>query len=292
MDAEGTEVRRATDRASLRVRAIQALALLLTAGTAAAENIDPMANGSQYAWAENVGWLNAEPLGNAGPGIEVDDLEMTGWMWGENIGWVSLSCTNTASCGQASYGVTNDACGVLGGYAWSESVGWINFAPATCGGDPTCGVRVSPTNGAFSGRAWAANAGWITFSAPSPHPYGITTAWRRAVPPATAGLSGAKQGDDVLLSWAPQPGATAYDVVRGALSVLRGSNGDFQAATETCLAQGMPATSISSAGVPAPGDGYWYLVRGVNCGGKGPFDDGTQAGSREAGIAASGNDCP
>ena len=68
---------------------------LLSATMVNAENIDPTNDGSKYAYAENVGWLNAEPSGDGGPGIQVDNLTLTGWMWGENAGWVSLSCVNT-----------------------------------------------------------------------------------------------------------------------------------------------------------------------------------------------------
>ena len=42
------------------------------------------------------------------------------------------------------------------------------------------------------------------------------------------------------------------------------------------------------------GDGYWYLVRGVNCKGKGTYNSGgaAQIGLRDGEIAASGSDCP
>jgi hypothetical protein len=109
---------------------------LLLATLAAAENIDPDSDGSQYAWGENVGWLNAEPLGEGGPGLEVSDSELTGWVWGENIGWISLSCQNTASCADSSYGVVNDGRGNLSGFAWGENIGWINFR--TGGGSDCC----------------------------------------------------------------------------------------------------------------------------------------------------------
>ena len=80
-----------------RVACLLAVFLLpaLPAGT---ENIDPVDDDAQFAWAENVGWFNAEPLGERGPGIHVGDFELTGWFWGENIGWVSASCKNTMSC--------------------------------------------------------------------------------------------------------------------------------------------------------------------------------------------------
>jgi hypothetical protein len=45
--------------------------LLGLAGTVGAENIDPLDDASQYAWAENAGWIDAEPAGDGGPGVEV-----------------------------------------------------------------------------------------------------------------------------------------------------------------------------------------------------------------------------
>ncbi len=98
----------------------------------------------------------------------------------------------------------------------------------------------------------------------------------------------------VALSWTAIAGATAYDSVRGGLSALRDSGGDFTAATHTCLGNDLAATSIEDPEHPVSGDGFWYLVRGVNCGGPGTYDDGgaAQAASRDAGIAASGLACP
>ena len=270
--------------------------ILLGGGAAIAENIDPNNDGSRYAWGENLGWLNARPGGPGGSGAQVSDSGLTGWMWSENAGWISLSCANTSSCGTSSYGVTNDGCGTLSGKAWSENAGWIEFAPTTCGGDPTCGVRISPATGIFTGRAWSENSGWITFSATSPTPYRVTTSWRRAAPAGSpTGLTAARTGvNNVLLSWTALSGATTYDIVRGRLSTLRSSNGNFQSATQACVANDTPGTSFTTGGTPGAGDGDWFLVRGGNCAGAGTYDSGTasQVGSRDAEIAASGNDCP
>ena len=150
-------------RASFRCSLMLASLVLLAPKLAVAENINPASDGSKYAWSENLGWLNAQPSGPGGPGVQVSDSILIGWMWSENAGWISLSCTNT-SCGSANFGVTNDGCGLLSGYAWAENAGWIDFAPTTCAGDPTCGVKIDPATGIFSGRAWSENAGWITFS--------------------------------------------------------------------------------------------------------------------------------
>ena len=104
-------------------------AMVLLGGRAVlAENIDPEDDGSQYAYGENVGWLNLEPGGDGGQGVEVGDFALTGYMWAENTGWVSLSCENTASCGTVYYGVANDGYGNLSGYAWAENLGWLSFS--------------------------------------------------------------------------------------------------------------------------------------------------------------------
>jgi hypothetical protein len=156
------------------------LALILASTALAAENTDPGDTGAQYAWSENTGWLNAEPGGNGGPGILVDDNTLTGYLWSESTGWVSLSCLNNNVCSAREYGVTNDGVGNLAGYAWSENLGWINFSCTSTGscasGD--YGVTIDPATGEFSGRAWNESTGWISFrNQPGATSYGVTTAW-------------------------------------------------------------------------------------------------------------------
>jgi hypothetical protein len=272
--------------------------ILLVTTAALAENIDPDNDGSKYAWSENLGWLNARPGGPGGPGVQVGDSSLTGWMWSENAGWISLSCTNTSTCVTSSYGVANDACGGLSGRAWSENAGWIDFAPAptACGGDPSCRVTIDPTTGIFNGRAWSENAGWITFSATTPVAHRVATSWRSTAPPPAGSPSetAGKHAGFLLLSWTPLVGATTYDIVRGTLSILRGSQGSFQSATQACATNDTPGTSAMIAGTPGVGEGFWFLIRGGNCGGPGTYDSSapSQVASRDAGIAASGNGCP
>ena len=277
-----------------RFAVLPAVALIagLMGGAVSAENIDPDSDGSQYAYAENVGWINGEPSGDGGPGVQVDDFELTGWMWGENVGWVSLSCKNTSSCGTVDYGVSNDGNGVLSGFAWSENLGWINFAPSTSG------VTINVSTGDFSGRAWAENVGWVTFASSGANPYKVKTAWTCDPPPAapsgSPSLTVDKSGTDVLLSWTTLAGATGYDIVRGDLGTLRSSAGDFSLATQECLDDNRTTMSLLFTGTPAVGEGFWFLVRGVNCGGSGSYDTGepSQVGGRDSEIVASGNDCP
>lgn len=150
--------------------------LFCTGDGFADENVDPGANGSQYAYAANVGWVNAEPLGDGGPGLELLDSGARGWLWSANVGWISLSCVNTSSCATVNYGVTHDSAGNLAGYAWSPNIGWISFS---CDDTNTCGsgqygVTVDVATGDMTGFAYAANAGWISFSCVSTASCGAT----------------------------------------------------------------------------------------------------------------------
>jgi len=137
-----------------------------------AENIDPRNDDSQYAYAENAGWLNFEP--NTGNGIQVASDKLTGFVWAQNVGWISLSCENTSSCGTVPFGVTNDGSGILSGYAWAENVGWISFS---CDNTSSCSaVDYSVTinaDGNFDGWAWGENIGWIHLQSASPVAYKV-----------------------------------------------------------------------------------------------------------------------
>ena len=156
-----------------RCSTILAVLVLLCCVNLYAENIDPHESDMQYAWGENVGWLNFEPnVTDANAGAQVSSENMTGFIWAENIGWISLSCQNTQSCGTVNYGVTNDGAGNLSGYAWAENVGWINFNPNVLGDSSDYGVTID-FDGNFSGYAWGENIGWINFDSVNLYGYGV-----------------------------------------------------------------------------------------------------------------------
>lgn len=116
-----------------------------------------------------------------------------------------------------------------------------------------------------------------------------------AVRPGDVPVVGADEDHgDTVLSWAPVPGATGYDVVRGNLAALATSAGDFSRSTDACLANFATANTIRDQAIPAEDEGFWYLVRPSNCGGAGSFDGGgsRQAASRDPGIAAAPSSCP
>lgn len=128
--------------------------LMFSPAVASAENIDPQNSGNQYAWGENIGWVNFEPA--AGDGVQVSSSAVKGLLWCENIGWINLSPRRYG-------GVVNDGAGNLSGFAWGENVGWINFRPVVDGDRNDYGVKID-AQGRFYGWAWGENIGWINFS--------------------------------------------------------------------------------------------------------------------------------
>lgn len=95
------------------------------------------------------------------------------------------------------------------------------------------------------------------------------------------------------ISWTPLTNATAYDVVRGNLDVLR-STGSFALATDLCIANDTTQLSVPYSANPAPGSAFWFVARGIDCSGPSTYDSGapSQVGSRDAGIQASAFACP
>ncbi len=315
------------NRASPRLVVLVA-SILLACGAAFAENIDPANDGSKYAWAENLGWINLRPQGAGGPGVQVSDSGLTGWAWSENAGWISLSCQNTSSCGANAYGVTNNGSGTLGGYAWSENKGWINFAPTGAG------VVINGCTGVFSGRAWSENAGWITFSSTGPNPYQVATSWRRTCNDNNACTTdtcnaatgcvftnntnacsdgnactindtcggGSCSGTAITAppeteSVAAAANKTTYSWAAATFAtqydVVRGNLAAFPVgpggADETCF-DNLPGPSLSDTTVPGAGTGFWYLSRGENACGNGTF--GTQGNHGAPGAPRTTTTCP
>ena len=136
---------------------------MLLNSVAFAENIDPYEDGSQYAYGENVGWVNFEPnLPDPNVGATVTSEKLTGFIWAENIGWINLDPNDS----DPNTGIANDGAGNLSGYAWGENVGWINF-------DPNYGGVTIDADGDFDGWAWGENIGWIHFQSNSPVAYKV-----------------------------------------------------------------------------------------------------------------------
>lgn len=110
-------------------------------------------NPAQYAWGDNVGWIN---LGTTEGNVHITNTGLTGYMWDSIYGWVNLNPTGS--------GVTNDGNGNLSGFAWSAGAGFIDFS----------GVTISPS-GIFAGVANGVTYGHINFSCSTCN---VVTDWR------------------------------------------------------------------------------------------------------------------
>ena len=104
------------------------------------------------------------------------------------------------------------------------------------------------------------------------------------------------------LGWEPtsDPDAT-YDVVRGDLHILRGSDGDFSSAVIECTSSGNILPFADVLNDPDPSEGFFYVVRALQGAvGPGSYDTGrasqaSRYGGRDLGplsINSSSNACP
>lgn len=112
------------------------------------------------------------------------------------------------------------------------------------------------------------------------------------VPDECEGLTLTLDRTDLL--WTSLPGAIGYDVVQGDLTDLRSFTGDFGLATDACTVNNHAGTTQPHGADPTAGNGYWYLVRAVLGTGQLGYDTFApgQVAPRDAGITASGLDCP
>lgn len=101
-------------------------------------------------------------------------------------------------------------------------------------------------------------------------------------------------GRSTQISWPVVPHALTYDLLRGTSLLLVQSGGDYSVATGSCIVNNFDGTSWLDKDTPATGDGFWFLVRAMNCVGNSSYDAGENglAAPRDAGIAASPNACP
>jgi len=102
------------------------------------------------------------------------------------------------------------------------------------------------------------------------------------VPQPVSGLTFDPDGE--TMTWGPQSSGTAFDVMRGDLGSLRASEGDFAAAGMTCVTDDDPLAGATDSENPAGSQGFFYLVRAVNCADQhGSYESNGpgQAGSRD-----------
>lgn len=209
-------------------------------------SIDGSGNMSGYAWSDNIGWISAQPAdvtgcpaGTCTP--RVSGTAFLGW-WKAMAadgngwdGWISLSCTNTGTCGTASYGITNTS-GVYSGYAWgSDVVGWIDFAYLTA--SASCELLPASQTVVYGGNA---NFTYTTSGASS-----------GSVSPGGISLTPIDEG-----GFATTPtSATTYT----ATVIGSGGNGTCEADVSVNCGAG-----FCSATGPLGDDGYYHTIDVIN----------------------------
>ena len=82
------------------------------------------------------------------------------------------------------------------------------------------------------------------------------------------GVRVSRSGRDAVLTWNAAAGATDSQVLRGNLSGLPVGPGG---ADEQCLVENSELSTLTDSEIPVSGDGFWYLVRGENVSGAGPY---------------------
>ena len=82
------------------------------------------------------------------------------------------------------------------------------------------------------------------------------------------GVRVSRSGSGALIRWNVATRATASSVLRGRVSGLPVGLGG---ADEACLADDSEITTLTDSDSPPAGDSFWYLVRGQNACGSGPY---------------------
>lgn len=97
-----------------------------------------------------------------------------------------------------------------------------------------------------------------------------------------------------LVRWTRVPAGTLADVVRGSVSQLQAVGGDYSQLDLLCLADDQAGEFVQDAGLPAPEEAFFYLVRPVGCALAGSFDDGSPGlyAPRDGALAAAPGVCP
>ena len=181
--------------------------------------------------------------------------------------------------------------GTAGGGSFSITVAGIVITVTTAAGQTSGQVALALAN-AINANATLQSLG-VTATAQGTRV--ITNGDVTSVNPADGGLTNelALRVERTRLWWGTVGSSATYDAVRGSLSSLRSSGGNFAspATTQACLVNDEAETFWVHTEMPAAGDGTWYLVRKSVAG---TYDEGVpaQAGSRDAEIASSGSGCP
>jgi len=82
------------------------------------------------------------------------------------------------------------------------------------------------------------------------------------------GVRVSRSGASAVLTWNVADGATTSSVLRGLVTGLPVGPGGSD---ESCLVENSDRNTLTDSELPPLGDAFWYLVRGENAAGKGPY---------------------
>jgi hypothetical protein len=238
--------------------------LSLVVGVASLQAQSTINATNKYAYAANLGWVNAR--GDTANGVVIGEYVCRGFAYAANVGWINFG-SGTATNGvyysnasAADFGINQDGTGRLRGYAYGANIGWINFEDT---GNPT----VDLLTGRLSGFVYSANCGWISLNGidATLQPYFVATDIIRR------GLSTA--GDGIPDAWKilnfgtisnPLAAATADPDGDGKTNLqeyLDGTNPNNpnSALKITVFSQGATQVSLTWTSVP-PSGGYRYTI--------------------------------
>ncbi len=157
--------------------------LVLVTPVLASESVGTVSASHQYAWGENIGWINLAPTNSSGDfvGVTITDSGLTGYGWSNKYGWINF---NPSSSDQS---VTNTSSGSLGGSAWVSGLGWLDLS----------GISIS-SSGVFTGTAGTSGStvGRVTFDCDN---CSVQTDWRPASARTTTS-SGSSSGTSGFIS--------------------------------------------------------------------------------------------
>ncbi len=242
------------------------LFLVLLSGTATLSAQSTINSTNRYAYAANLGWVDAR--GDTTNGVVVGEYVCSGYAYGANVGWINFgsgAATNRVYYSNTSatdFGINQDGTGRLRGYAYGANIGWINFEDT---GNPV----VNLTNGQLSGYAYSANCGWINLGQFTQAV--VTDIIRRGFSSSADGIPDAWKILNFGPSWATNPNALANadpdgDGITNRQEYLDGTNPNNPNSglriTNVVRTVGMTTGTVAVTWTSiAPSSGYTYDVQ-------------------------------
>ncbi|MBC7836397.1 hypothetical protein H7X87_01295 [Acetobacteraceae bacterium] len=126
---------------------------------------------SGYAWSDNIGWIDFNPVNGSGVYVSpTDGITLGGYAWSDNIGWISFNENSgcPSGLGQCRPYLQGSKPGSIRLYGWAYAVsasdgwdGWISLR----GNDTNAAASVSGSTLTFNGYAWGSEVvGWVQYS--------------------------------------------------------------------------------------------------------------------------------